>query len=401
MIIAPRRPRAALPVVAATAGALLLSGCSLGSVGRLDLRAGSEGSSSSATITVTPSPARTASPSSPVVVTVASGRLTDVSVAGPGGVLVPGTLSPDGRTWTSQQGVLDFGAAYQVRAAAVDRAGLPTDVTATVRTLAVSSFLGFSMTPDAGSQVGVGMPIVLTLDHALTTREARAAFESRLRVTADGAPVQGAWAWQTDDVVEYRPMTYWPGHATITVTAAVKGVRFDRGLWGQKDVTQTFTTGPAMVSYVDIAHDHMTVTRDGKVIRVIPVTTGKVGFETRSGIKVIMTKEYTRIMDAATGGTAKNSKDYYRIQVYYAMRLTWSGEFLHAAPWSVYAQGSQNVSHGCTGMSMANAQWLYNRSEIGDVVVYTGSPRPMDRGNGITVWNMSWARWKAGSALSA
>ena len=42
------------------------------------------------------------------------------------------------------------------------------------------------------------------------------------------------------------------------------------------------------------------------------------------------------------------------------MRLTYSGEFLHAAPWSVGSQGYANVSHGCTGMSTANAQWLYD-----------------------------------------
>ena len=42
------------------------------------------------------------------------------------------------------------------------------------------------------------------------------------------------------------------------------------------------------------------------------------------------------------------------------MRETNSGEFLHAAPWSVGSQGNANVSHGCTGMSTANAQWLYD-----------------------------------------
>ena len=97
----------------------------------------------------------------------------------------------------------------------------------------------------------------------------------------------------------------------------------------------------------------------------------------------------------------RTDPEYYRLEVQYAMRLTWSGEFLHAAPWSVWAQGRQNVSHGCTGMSLDNAAWMYDQSEIGDVVVYTGTDKPMNSGNGITVWNYSWDRWKSFSALNA
>ena len=397
-----RASRRALGLVAGAAVAsLALSGCSLGTVGQLGVHAGVSGTASSAAIHVTPSPDKTVAPGKPVVVSVAGGRLTDVVVAGPDGAAVPGRLSLDGRTWTSSTGALDYNAAYTVSAAAVDRTGLPTDLKATLRTIAPTTFLGYSMDPAPGTQVGVGMPVTLTLDRHLTSPSSQAMLERHLVVTANGAPVIGGWNWITDKVLEYRPMTYWPGHATIAVTANVKGVRFDHGLWGKDNAVTTFKTGPAMISYVDMVSDHMKVTKDGKVVRIIPITSGKPGFETRSGIKVIMTKERTRIMDAATGGTAKTDPEYYRLEVQYAMRLTWSGEFLHAAPWSVWAQGSQNVSHGCTGMSLDNAAWMYDQSEIGDVVVYTGTDKPMNSGNGITVWNYSWDRWKSFSALNA
>lgn len=154
-----------------------------------------------------------------------------------------------------------------------------------------------------------------------------------------------------------------------------------------------------MVSYVDMNTHMMRVTRDGKTVRNIPITTGKVGFETRSGVKVIMNKERTRIMDAATGGTDTADPEYYRLEVEYAMRLTYSGEFLHAAPWSVSHQGHSNVSHGCTGMSTSNAAWLYENSTIGDVVVYSAGHRSMEQSNGIGVWNVSWERWQQYSVL--
>ena len=135
------------------------------------------------------------------------------------------------------------------------------------------------------------------------------------------------------------------------------------------------------------------------MIRRIPITTGKEGFRTRNGIKVIVSKERTRVMDAATIDIPEDSPEYYRLEVEYAMRLTWSGEFVHAAPWSVAHQGREDVSHGCTGMSVADAAWFYDLSKVGDVVAYTGSTRPLEPGNGWTDWNVSWDDWTDGSAL--
>jgi lipoprotein-anchoring transpeptidase ErfK/SrfK len=393
-----RARRSGRVVVGLVAGALALSGCS---VGQLGVHAGDARDSSSARISLSPTRTKAIVPSAPVVVSVASGRLTDVVVEGPGGAPVPGQLSVDGHTWTSESGVLDYDASYSVSAEAVDRSGLPANLHTILHTVAPSSFLGLSVAPHDGAQVGVGMPITVTLDHKLSSQGARTAFEKHVGVTVDGAPAGGSWRWLTDKVVVYRTPTYWPGNATVAVKADVKGVKFTGSVWGEQNQTTTFRTGPAMVSYVDMQTDMMKVTRDGKLVKVIPITTGKPGFESRSGVKVIMNKERTRIMDAATGGTAKTDPEYYRLQVEYAMRLTWSGEFLHAAPWSVAHQGHENVSHGCTGMSTANAAWLYANSEIGDVVVYTGHDKPIEAGNGITVWNTFWAKWQNYSVLTA
>ncbi len=394
-----RPGRTALPVVGAVVGALALSGCSLG---RLDVHAGPGALSqaSSASIRLTPASSAPIAPTTPLVVTAVAGRLTGVVVTGPAGA-VPGALSVDGRTWTASAGILDYGAAYQVAAHAVDRSGLPTDLSQVIRTVAPSKFLAYSVSPRDGGTVGVGMPIRVTLDHKLSGDKPKAAFEKAARVTVDGLPVTGGWRWLTDDVALYRPQTYWPGHATITLTTTLKGVKFSQSLWGKSTTTTSFQTGVAMVSYVDMVTDQLTVTADGKKIRTIPITTGKPGFETRSGIKVIMDKEPTRIMDASTGGTLKTDPEYYRLEVKYAMRLTYSGEFLHAAPWSVAHQGHSNVSHGCTGMSTSNAEWLYTHSTIGDVVVYTGNNRKMESGNGIAVWNASWKTWKGYSKAAS
>jgi len=105
-------------------------------------------------------------------------------------------------------------------------------------------------------------------------------------------------------------------------------------------------------------------------------------------------------MDSTTVDIPANSSDAYRLKVEYAMRLTNSGEFLHAAPWSVGSQGRANVSHGCTGMSMSNARWLFSYLKVGDPVQYSGGSKPMTLTNGWGDWNLSWNAWSARSALT-
>jgi lipoprotein-anchoring transpeptidase ErfK/SrfK len=157
-----------------------------------------------------------------------------------------------------------------------------------------------------------------------------------------------------------------------------------------------------MVSTVDMKAHTMTVRRGGQVVKVIPVSTGKPGpaTETRYGTKVIIRKEGEVTMDSSTVGIEKGDPDYYKIDTQWNLRVTWTGEYLHSAPWSVGAQGSANVSHGCVNMSPANAKWMFENSKVGDVVDFTGSGRRFEPHEGIGVWMYDFAGWKAQSALA-
>lgn len=145
----------------------------------------------------------------------------------------------------------------------------------------------------------------------------------------------------------------------------------------------------------------MTVYKNGAAINKIPITTGKPGFETRNGVKVVLSKEYVVRMRGTTVGIAEGSSDSYDLPVYYATRVTWSGEYVHAAPWSVGSQGYANVSHGCTGMSTSNAAWFFNHVRVGDIVkvVNSNGAQMAAFDNGFGDWNVSWANWRSGSAL--
>lgn len=352
---------------------------------------------SKATISAQPSGSQKVAPSTPIVVTADSGQLASVQVSGPKGE-VPGQLSPDGRTWTADATQLGFGKTYTVAATAVDSRGVETTTTSEFSTVDPSKFVHAEVvSPQAGSTMGVGTPIVVKFDRNI---KRKAEVEKALVVTTP-TPLVGAWAWRDDSTVEFRPMYYWPGNIPVTVDLNLDGVQTGKETFGKGTTQFSFNLGPSMVTHVDAEKHKAQVYRDGEKVKTIPITTGKDGFETRSGTLVITTKERTRIMDAATGGTDTSDPEYYRLKVEYAMRITNSGEFLHAAPWSVGSQGRANVSHGCVGMSTSDAQWLFDNSSLGDVVEITGTSVPQNLGNGITVWTESWDDWLARSENGA
>jgi hypothetical protein len=82
-----------------------------------------------------------------------------------------------------------------------------------------------------------------------------------------------------------------------------------------------------------------------------------------------------------------------------SVRITYSGDYLHDAFWSVGEQGFSNVSHGCVNMSPADAAIYYKMAVPGDPVKITGSPKAGTWDNGWTMWFLSWKRWVRGSAL--
>ncbi|MFZ0322595.1 MAG: Ig-like domain-containing protein [Actinomycetes bacterium] len=351
---------------------------------------------SDAVISVNPAEGQTWRPDRPIKVSVADGTFDAVSVRTVDGKTLRGRFNASDTTWRSTSGLLPFGTKYVVTARAKDAAGLPARVRSTFRTEKPKSLVHSWIVPGTGAVVGVGMPIIVTFDQPVPNH---AVAERHLSVTA--SPQQpGGWYWVSDTVVRYRPKTYWKSGTTVRVTSNQAGVRLGDRVWGDDNDTVRFSIGAAMVSTVDIGNHTMTVRRDGQVIRTIPVTTGKPGWDSRVGTKVIISKDREVVMDAATLDVPKNDPEYYRLNVEYAMRVTWSGEYVHAAPWSVADQGHANVSHGCTGMSNENAAWLYGLSKVGDVVNYVDGVRSMEPWNGYTDWNIPWAQWRQGSALS-
>lgn len=303
-------------------------------------------------------------------------------------------------SWKATQR-LEPGTDYRLGVKAVGDDGKTKRLVRTFRTadLTLKEQTYPSVAPLKDETVGVGMPVIVTFDVPVKDR---ALYEKNMRVRVAGKDVAGSWSWLSDREVHYRPKTFWPAHSTIKVDLALNSLPAGNGIYGQQDQHLSFRTGAKMISVVNVKKHTLTLYKDATKVRTIPVSTGDSSHQTREGTKIIMEKFSSVDMDAATTGVDSTDPGYYNIKdVRWAMRLTNSGEFIHAAPWSVASQGNANVSHGCTGMSTADASWLYSRSHRGDVVKFVGSSRPLEDRNGWTDWNTSWKKWVAGSALTA
>ncbi|MAT60280.1 MAG: hypothetical protein CMH41_01265 [Micrococcales bacterium] len=333
------------------------------------------------------------------IVKAVDGQIQQVTVVGPDGERVGGEMTRNGSAWQIDTSDLDFGTDYTVSVVAVDMRGNQTNAVDSFRTFVPENELVATTNITTGSSYGVGMPLIVTFNSPV---ENKAEIEERLNVeTNTPNPIVGAWNWESDTQVTYRPKQYWPANTKVQLNADIKGVNAGNDFYALDNKREKFSIARKFVMIQDSASKQMKVKKNNKTIRVMPSSSGKPGYETRSGDKVIMSKEQHVVMDAASTGIAKDDPEYYRLDVYWAMRITWSGEYVHSAPWSVGSQGSSNVSHGCINLAPSNATWLFNQAKIGDPVEVKNTGRTQDLGNGWTMWEESWNDWKSGSALEA
>ncbi len=336
-----------------------------------------------------------------VSVAAKNGVVTDVTLTykdpKKGDINVEGNLDPAGASWTATS-LLEPATSYSLTMKGKNAEGTEATQHAQFATQALSKKQQIypSIVAD-GATVGIAMPVIVRFDVPV---QDKATFEKKMSVTSV-PPQQGSWGWVSSSEAHWRPASYWQPGTKVSINVDINSVSAGNGTYGQMSTSGSFTVGSSTVMQANLATHQMQVVVGGAVARTIPITGGKAGFESRSGTKVIMEKFATLRMDANTVGIEPGDPNYYNIpDVKYAMRETNSGEFLHAAPWSVGSQGKVNVSHGCIGMSTANAAWLFALVNIGDPVVVTGSSRGIEAGNGWSDWNVSYDKWKASSALA-
>ncbi len=319
---------------------------------------------------------------------------TSVTVTDPSGKEVEGTLDKDGKVWKPAK-ALAWNTRYTVTVTGTEADGKGGTTTSTFTTMAkpaktirVTSFLG------DGQTVGVGMPLIVRFGRAIP-ESFRDDVERRMTVTATPAQV-GTWHWTSPTEVHYRPKVFWKAQSKVFYKVALAGVPLGNGYYGKSDLTVDLKIGRSFVMTVSNKTKKMTVKQDGKVIQTIPVSLGKPSTPSSSGTMVVIEKKKHTIFDTTD---ELGPEEGYRTPIDFAQRITWSGQFIHSAPWSEGKQGRTNVSHGCVNVSAKMAAWLFSRTMMGDPITVTGTEEKLKNGNGWTDWNMSWEQYKKGSYL--
>ncbi|MHB1615106.1 MAG: L,D-transpeptidase [Actinomycetes bacterium] len=332
--------------------------------------------------------------SSPLVLTTTHGTFSSVTVTDSLGLPVQGSVTARGTRWTSQPQLYPS-TRYTLAAHLAGSGGVDTQ-TITVVTDQASTLLTPLFTPGPGNTVGVGFPIYVTFNHAVTNE---AAVSAAMTVTSS-IPVTGAWHWFSPTQAHYRPQTFWPAHDTITVDAHLAGVDAGGGAWGHGTYQYAFSTGNAWISHANVTAHTLTVTENGKVVRTIPASFGNTISPTQNGIHIVLEKQPSILMTSCSAQVTCNptNPNYYSLEVYWDVRISNGGEFVHAAPWN-HSLGQANLSVGCVNISTSQADWFYHNSgRRGDVVEVTNSAAATDlQDPGEMDWNMPWSAWLAGS----
>ncbi|MCJ7858258.1 L,D-transpeptidase [Corynebacterium kalidii] len=300
---------------------------------------------------------------------------------------VEGSFNEDKTEWTAD-GKMEYSSTYSLEATAGDET-LSTSFT----TFSPALLTNASLAPLDGSTVGVGQSVALRFDEAPGDRQA---VEDAITVTTE-PKVEGAFYWITANEVRWRPEEYWEPGTEVTVDADLVGKDLG-GMYGQIDRSASFTIGDDVRAVADNATKTVTVTRNGEVVRTMPTSMGMPGHDTPEGIYQIGDQFEALTMDSQTFGLALDAGGYVT-DVQYATQMSYSGIYFHAAPWSVWAQGNTNTSHGCLNLSVEDARWVYENLKRGDIAEVKGTGGGQLEGyDGLGDWNIPWSTWSAGNA---
>jgi lipoprotein-anchoring transpeptidase ErfK/SrfK len=385
----PRRLTASVAAAVLVAALLLVSACSSGG-GVLGIGAKPK-PPPLAQLTITPATGSTnVKPGAGITVTAAHGKVTNVSVQ-TSGTQVTGTLGADGTVWHSNW-TLGTNQHFAVTATAVNSTGKTTTATSTFHTLRPTSTFQTQIFEGSGQTYGVGMPIKLTFSQPITSK---AAVERAMEVRTS-TRVAGVWWWDGDQTLDFRPQQFWPAGTAVSFTGHMDGLEGAPGMYGVNDLTQSFKIGDSLIAEVSTSRHEMKVIKNGKRIYTWPISSGKPGDDTPNGTFLTIDKGNPVRMRPAD--IKPGAPGYYDVLVYWSVRFTWSGDYIHSAPWSVGNQGNSNVSHGCVNLGPSYAPIYYNMEKPGDPVIVTGSPAKGAWDDGWTDWFLSWPQVLSRSA---
>lgn len=401
----PAAPQASAPAVTAPLGDTAASDQSAPPAsGDAQAPASSAAPQLAGAIRITAKPAfgaQDVGPADPVVITVFSAKITDMTVTGDDGSEVAGKVDDGGSTF-SLTGRMAYGVTYTFAGTATAPDNSTKAIKGSLSTVNPKKTTQALIQIPEGGTVGVGAPIIVSFCPAV---QDKAAAQKALAVTTSRGKIEGSWGWVQDEdfsglgvcsQAHYRTKDYWPANTKVTVQANLQGVNYGNG-WGREDVTRKFTVGRSLVMIATVSTKRLVVMKDGQIWRDYPVSYGaesEPGKTTVSGIHIVQEKYPVFNM-------TNPQFNYYNRPEKWAIRINNNGEFIHhnAATEAKGLLGKENVSHGCVNMGEANAKELYDTVIYGDPVDVEGTTAKMSAKDAVYDWSYSWEDWRSLSAL--
>lgn len=360
-------------------------------------------------ITVTDAGKKALSPSKPIAVKIAGGTLTSVNMVNSDGKHVTGKLSADATSWQNTED-LGYGRTYRIVAKGKNADGVKVVKHAKVGMVSPSNQTQPYLNDIYGTSLenkgtyGVGMVVSVHFDENIPDKKAA---EKALQVSTS-PHVDGAWYWTDNATAHWRPQHFYKPGTKVTLHANVYGVDLGDGLYGQSDRSTSFTIGARHYAVASAKTDQVKVYFSGKLKRTMPTSMGQGGYVqgkygeislwTPDGFYTVINHENPAIMSSDSYGLPSTSAYGYPPEaVPWSTKISIDGIYLHELDTTVWAQGHQNVSHGCLNLNYDNAHWYYLHSRVGDVVkvIQSGGPK-VSIGQGGD-WSVPWATWVKGN----
>jgi lipoprotein-anchoring transpeptidase ErfK/SrfK len=355
-------------------------------------------------LTVTPADKATGvALTKPITVAAQSGTLRSVTVTA-GRTRIDGAMQADG-TWQSSDD-LAYDKSYKVVVKADDGSGAAAEHTSTFTTVKPKAIARITFQANAmsalhdGGTYGAGQPVIVAFSKAVDKEVA----EKAIDITTSPS-VEGKFYWVNNSTVHWRPAKYWTGGTTVKVSVKALGMNLGKGVYGERNASANFRIGRQLIALADTRTHQTKVYIDGKLVRTMKSSMGmggttkgadgqEINFWTAGGPHVVLSKERTHSMSSSSYGVTDPKNPYYygAETIEFCTRISYSGEFLHAAPWN-HALGMANKSHGCVNLSTADAKWVYENFLVGDVVDVKNSPRTLQIWNGLGDWTVSYDKY--------
>ncbi|MHB1390719.1 MAG: L,D-transpeptidase [Thermoleophilia bacterium] len=169
----------------------------------------------------------------------------------------------------------------------------------------------------------------------------------------------GAWEWNSaGTTAEFRPLQNWTQGAktTIKLKGGPDGLRTVTGSYLRMDVESSFTIKPSKSIDVDLTAQKVMLYDNDKLVKTMICSSGSLATPSLTGTYAVY---------------AKAEKVDMRGEGYFAPNVPWvlmfNGDYtIHGNYWAT--SFGVPTSHGCVGLPLPDAEYLYNWTPIGTIV---------------------------------